>query len=316
MGAMVFFEKISIFDALWMTTTTVTSVGYGDATPVTFEGKMATIILIYFGGGMIFTQIALFLFEYRRSKHHKQLHGEWRWQMSNHIVFFNAPTGNYEEYFFQGIRQLRHSALKNHNSPIIIVSELITKPLTQKLRDLDVVHIQGYPNDPDIISAASVRDAHTIVVLTHDIADPMSDSLNFDIIHRLREENVRARIIAEAVTDENRKRLVAAGADHVIRPVRAYPEMIARTILAPGIENVIEELFSSQGEECIRYEHIFKGTWKKLMLKMIEEDIGTPVAYIDDHNHVHTNPPPSAEIHAKAVFVIVREENMVEKFER
>ncbi|MEM6602973.1 MAG: ion channel [Pseudomonadota bacterium] len=309
--SMIIFEDMALFDALWLTTITVSTVGYGDIVPVTSEGKIATMLFIYFGGGIIFTQIALFLFELRRNQHYNQLHGKWKWNMSEHIVFFNAPSGNYENYFFQAIRQLRHSSLKYHDSPIIIVSELITKPLTQRLLDLDVVHVQGYPNDPDIVRAASIRDAHTIVVLTHDIADPMSDSLNFDIIHRLREENVRARIIAEAVTDENRKRLIAAGADHVIRPVRAYPEMITRTILAPGIENVIEELFSSQGEECVRYERVYKGPWKKVMISMLEEDIGTPIAYLDHNNRVHTNPSPVTEVHTKAVFVIIREDNMI-----
>jgi len=314
-SSMIIFERLPFQDALWLSVTTVTTVGYGDITPQTFEGKLATIVLLYFGGGLILTQIALFLFEYRRNTHHKQLNGRWSWNMSDHIVFFNAPTGDYEHYFFHAIRQLRHSALKHHNAPVIIVSERITKPLPAKLLDMDVVHVQGYPNDPDIIRAASIRDAHTIVVLTHDIADPMSDSLNFDIIHRLREENVRARIIAEAVTDENRKRLMTAGADHVIRPVRAYPEMITRTILAPGIENVIEELFSSQGEECIRYERVFKGPWKKLVIHMIEEDVGTPVAYLDHNNRVHTNPNPKSEVHTKAIFVIIREENIIESYE-
>lgn len=39
----------SIFDAFWWTLTTLTTVGYGDIVPITFEGRIIGIILMIFG---------------------------------------------------------------------------------------------------------------------------------------------------------------------------------------------------------------------------------------------------------------------------
>jgi voltage-gated potassium channel len=44
------------------------------------------------------------------------------------------------------------------------------------------------------------------------------------------------------------------GADLVVRPLRGYPEMIIRALAAPGAEKILEDLFTSKGDECWRYD--------------------------------------------------------------
>ena len=47
----------------------------------------------------------------------------------------------------------------------------------------------------------------------------------------------------------------------MLRPVRTYPEILIRTILAPGSEAIIETLFNSVGEECIRFDLAIEMSW-------------------------------------------------------
>jgi len=49
----------SMFDALWWAITTLTTVGYGDIVPVTFEGRVIGIILMTFGIGIWTAAISL-----------------------------------------------------------------------------------------------------------------------------------------------------------------------------------------------------------------------------------------------------------------
>ena len=58
--------------------------------------------------------------------------------------------------------------------------------------------------------------------------------------------------MVEIVSDDNWPRLLKAGR-HVVRPIRSYPELLIRTILAPGSEKIFEDLFDSSGEECQKY---------------------------------------------------------------
>mgnify|MGYP000209091973 CR=1 FL=1 len=85
-----------------------------------------------------------------------------------------------------------------------------------------------------------MANASSIIVLAKRESDKASDGRTFDILHRLKELGVKGRILAECVDDANRDRLIKAGADVVIRPIRAYPEMILRAFVAPGAEEIIE----------------------------------------------------------------------------
>ena len=49
-GAMVWFEGMEAGDALWLTMTTMTTVGYGDLSAATPAGRIAAAALLYIGG--------------------------------------------------------------------------------------------------------------------------------------------------------------------------------------------------------------------------------------------------------------------------
>ena len=44
--AMMVFEGLSLWDAIWLTMTTMTTVGYGDISASSFFGRLSTIILM------------------------------------------------------------------------------------------------------------------------------------------------------------------------------------------------------------------------------------------------------------------------------
>ncbi|EPZ51008.1 ligand-gated ion channel [Bacteriovorax sp. BAL6_X] len=47
-------------DAIWWAFTTITTVGYGDITPITFWGRVTAIVLMIFGTGLFATYTAIF----------------------------------------------------------------------------------------------------------------------------------------------------------------------------------------------------------------------------------------------------------------
>lgn len=50
----------SLYDSIWWAFVTVTSVGYGDITPVTPAGRLVGIVLMIFGTGVFATYTAIF----------------------------------------------------------------------------------------------------------------------------------------------------------------------------------------------------------------------------------------------------------------
>lgn len=305
--AMMALEGMGWLDAIWLTLTSATTVGYGDLSAETPWGRVTTMVLLYGVGIAILAQVAAMYFEYRQETRNRMLKGDWSWSMENHIVFLNCPEEMGEAYFHAAISQLRASGESLAQAPILIVSDAFDNGLSSRLRELDVVHVSKPIMESQTLHDASVESAHTVVILAHHPQDLYADSVTFELIYRLRDMGVKGRIVAEVVNDEKRERMVKAGANSVLRPIRAYPEMLMRAILAPGSEQVIETLFNSYGEECIRYDVPVKANWLELINRLAQADIGLPIAYEDGEGRIHKNPHATEQVDARALFVLVHE---------
>jgi len=305
--AMMAMEGLSLGSAVWLTFTTITTTGYGDYAPKTVAGRMATIGLIYLSGIFLVTQAASAFFGLRVLRRQRMRRGEWRWGMRDHVVIVNAPADQPAEYLRRLLDQLHHSHAGTEAIQALVITEAFPDGMPPMLEDDPlIVQVRGRFDDPAALKAANVAAARVVVVLAEEEAERLSDSRAFDIIHRLREDGVRARIIAECVDDRNRERLKKAGADAVVRPLRGYPEMIVRAIVAPGTERIIERLFGSEGDECLRFAvRVERITWARLVSTVLEANFGTPIAYMDAEGHLHTNPAPHKALLATALFILV-----------
>ena len=170
------------------------------------------------------------------------------------------------------------------------------------------MHVHGRGDTADGLESADAARAAAIVVLA-ETDDPKSDGAAFDVIHRVRELNGDCLVLAECVDDGNRERLRKVGASSVMRPMRGYPEMMVRAVVAPGSEYIIENLFTSLGDECLRYDVAVEGVvWGKLASELIVKGMGTPVAYADaETESIECNPLASEPVNAKALYILVKE---------
>lgn len=308
-AAMMGFEGLNLADAIWLTFTTITTTGYGDFSAKTHAGRASTIVLIYLSGIFLLTQAGAAFFELRALRRDRQRRGEWRWNMRDHIVFVNAPELEPGDYLRRLLDQLHHSHAGWQNVHSLVITEAFPDGLPPDLEDDPfIVQLKGRFDDNAALDAAGVREARVIVVLAEREGDRRSDSATFDVIHRLREFGVGSRIVAECVDDLNRDRLGKAGASSLVRPMRGYPEMIVRAIVAPGAERIMERLFSSEGDECLRFDVSLDGlTWAEVAQAVLAENFGTAIGFTDVAGELHTNPRPDLVVSGRALYVLVDE---------
>jgi voltage-gated potassium channel len=309
--AMNLLEGMSWGDGLWLTLTTVTTVGYGDMAATTALGRFTTVILVYGGGIFILGKFAGDYFEYRSHLLEQKIKGHWSWNMRGHILILNEPISFQEQYLRRLVRQFREIPLYRER-PIQILTDHFPMGLPQSLREMDVAYYHGKSTDPKALVAVNAAHAAIIVVLVANEGDAASDGITFDILHRLKEAEVPGRVLAECVDDRNRERLLRAGANAVVRPIRAYPAMIVRAFTAPGAEQVIENMFTHKGDEYQRFELNVRQTWGRIVCSLVNADVGIPVAYVSaEKQEVISNPSPEETIQASALLVMVREGNSV-----
>ena len=91
----------------------------------------------------------------------------------------------------------------------------------------------------------------------------------------------------------------------MLRPVRAYPEMIIGGLLNPGSTAILENLFTAEGERIATEVSDQRGLWADIVSEHLRTNSGTPIAYRDaDTGKIVTAPPGDANITADAIFLL------------
>jgi hypothetical protein len=157
--AMMLFEGLIFMDALWLTMTTVTTVGYGDFSAETWPGRLSTVLLIYFGGVFVLFEAAATSFEYREARRRRMITGRWRWNMRDHILLLNVPAECPTAYLIRLICDLRASH-RYGDLPVLIVTRRFKEGLPEALHELGVVHYRGNADNPAVLEAARARGRH------------------------------------------------------------------------------------------------------------------------------------------------------------
>jgi voltage-gated potassium channel len=308
--AMLLFEDLTLRQAIWLTLTTLTTVGYGDYSAQSPSGQAATVIFLYFIGIFLLAQIAGEWIDYRIDRKDRMQKGMWRWKMKDHIVIINTPDTDGERYLHVLVEQIRNTPSLT-DCPVQIFSAGFPAGLPVELREMGVVHHHGAPEGRSDLSVVDVEQARFVLVLAVSTSDYRADSLTMDILSQLKEHNTQGHIIAECLQEENRARFRNLGADAVLRPVRAYPEFVVRAMAAPGTEEIIEDLFTHAGAHPRRYDvSIQCKSWGELAARLLRAGLGTPIGYLDHKEIVVTNPKANMEVEGKAIFLMVDDQSI------
>jgi voltage-gated potassium channel len=307
--AMMVFEGFALGDSIWLTMTTMTTVGYGDISATTTLGRVSTIVLMYVFGIFLLAQIAGEWFDYRLDRREKMRLGYWRWNMNDHIVIINTPNLNGSRYLRILVEQIRGTPMLE-DCPIQVLSPNFPDGLPNDIATHGVVLHSGRPEGRMSLSEVDVERARFIVLMAEDTNDYRSDSLTIDVLDQLGSFHDTGHVIAECVEESNRERLMKHGANAVIRPVRAYPELMVRAMAAPGTEAIMEDLFKYQGSHARRYNVPFKNqAWGELAARLLKNGLGTPLGFLGMDEEVVVNPKPGSVVSGRALFLMVSQDS-------
>lgn len=309
--AMMLFDGMGVGDAIWLTMTTLLTVGYGDLSAASFWGRTATIVLLYLVGITLLAKLAGDYIDFRLQRKQDMLCGRWRWNMHDHVVIINSPDHNPVVYFQRLVRQL-HATEEFAGAPVQILTNDFPDGLPPALRELGVVHYQGETTDQSCLQAVTPNRARAILLLAKDEYSRISDSVTVDVLLQLQSlyGEQLPRLVAELVHEENRPRALSAGADATLRPVRAYPEILVQALIAPGSEQVLENLFTVDDDHTRRYAvRMQDALWSDVVCRVMQAGLGTLMAYVGEDEQIVCHPPHDHRFTAKALLVVVESVN-------
>lgn len=306
--AMVWLEEMRFMDAVWLTATTITTVGYGDLSAKTDLGRLATVVLIYAGGIFVLAQAVGVYVDWRSETREKKALGAWDWKhMKNHLILIGEPSGDCVQHIARLIDQVRSHEDWADIEVGFLTNVFADGRLPSELADRGVFYVAGLATDPKALAKIHPETARAILVFSASESDRDSDARVLDTVIRVREVAGPAPlVVAECVEKADKTRLQTFGASQVIRPMHGYPEMASRALISPGAEELIENLFTTEGDECRRYDlpGIWTGPWLDLMVTLVGQQIGTPIGCLDEAGKLISN-PVGQTVSTKTIFVVV-----------
>ena len=307
--AMMWLEGMSAWDGLWLTATTVMTVGYGDLSAKTQAGRAATLLLMYAGGIFVLAKAVADYAEWRSTVRERQAGGAWDWKMKDHLLLVGEPSGDATQHVARLVDQVRLHPAWAEVEVLMLTRAFGDGRIAGVLAERGLVHVAGAAADPRALDKAHPESARAVLVFASSETDREADARVLDTVMRLRERSATVPVVAECVEHGDRARLQKAGATQTIRPMHGYPEMAARALVSPGAEALIENLFTAEGDECLRVElgQAWRGPWNELLLRVVQAGIGTPVGYAAADGSVVAS-PVGREVEAVSIFLIVCDE--------
>jgi voltage-gated potassium channel len=296
-------EDMDPLNALYMTVITLSTVGFGEVNPLHPEGKLFAIALIIVGFFVV----------------------------GSMVTFLGQMTleGRFRELVVRRKMEKKLKSIKDHY--IIAgygrVGRHVTAEIAAKKADYVVIegdreavellvaegrpHVAGDATTEDVLAEAGIERARTL------ISTLPQEALNVYLTLTARHMNPKLNIIARADFEEGEKKLIRAGADHVVIPHVLGGIRMAKAALQPNVVDFMQ--MTSMGEAGLSVEElrIPDGAWlmgQSFLGSNLKRDYGVTVIGIKQQGEqMRVNPGPQTVINSGDILVILGDTHDLER---
>ena len=227
-------EGWSILDSLYVTVQTVTTVGFGDVTPKSIQGRIFATVFMLVGVGVVLyaltstvqsivqSELVAAFGQRRRSRKMSKLR--------NHFIICGA--GRVGSHLVRDLQQ---------TGEIFIVIERDPQRVAE-LTDQGVVVLVRDATLEESLREAGVEYARGLAACLPDDAD------NVYVVLSARDLNAKLHIVARAAEEQAEVKLVRAGANRVVAPTIIGGHRMATALIKPAVADFIDSITASQLE--------------------------------------------------------------------
>ncbi len=299
-------EDQTALNAFYMTTITVTTVGFREAFPLSPVGQAFTILLAFGGVGVIL----LIASEFARAildTDIRRMIGIRRdltmiKNLSQHIVVLGSGRmgGAVVE------------VLRNRGVAFAVVD--LDPDRCRELEEEHLPVVRGDATQEDVLQAAGIGRASTLITCLAD------DAHNVYSILLAKQLNHKITVIARAVEDGAEERLRLAGADRVLNPYKVGGMRLAITALKPTVTDFIDASLSGSSIELELAEVVVHPSsdlaGKTLAGAEVRQRFGIIVVALKRGEESTFNPGPDERIEGGDVLVALGPTQALESIER
>jgi voltage-gated potassium channel len=219
-------EHFPLIDAVYMTVTTLTTVGFGEIHPLSPAGRLFTIGLICVGLATVYGVIGsalelLFEEHLRGAVEHRRVEHRLR-QLKDHVIICG--------YGRIGQELARELAAQDHLFVVVDRDPQHAAALTEA----SILHVIGDASEEETLRHAGIERARSLIAVAS------TDAENIFITLTSRSLNPRLQIVARSVREQDQHKLRRAGADRVVSPYVFGARRIATEIYHPDVVDLLD----------------------------------------------------------------------------
>ena len=253
----------------WWAIVTMTTVGYGDFTPKTLEGRMFAVFVMFAGISLtaMFTAIISSIFVAKRIREEKGLE---KVNIKNHIIL--CGWNRNADKIIDSIQYLAEAPRKN----IVLINDLDEEEIARlktRYRKIRLHFVVGDFTSEQVLEKANLEAAETVIIIPSDINDsiqnPDDKTIRAALTIKGLEPNIR--LIAYLHDRENLTHIKRANADEVVISDDFGAYMLASHVMDPGIPQTVNRLL----------DNVSKNRFKRVDIP--SEFIGKPFDNLFNH---------------------------------
>jgi voltage-gated potassium channel len=225
-------EGWTLFDALYMTVTTVTTVGFSEVHPLSTAGRAFTMVLVIVGVGTLFYvlgNVARLLLE-----------GELRGVLGKYRIEGKMRTLT-NHYIVCGYGRMGKRICKELSAkplPFVVIEK--NPEFIEALQREGVMYIEGDATQDEVLVQAGIERAKALVSVVG------SDTENLYIVLTARGLNKDLYIVARAGEEGSEQKLLRAGANRVSSPYLTGGMQVAQALIRPAVMDFLELATASE----------------------------------------------------------------------
>ena len=242
----------TLFDAIWYTLVTITTVGYGDITPHSVLGRTSAMILLLAGValfGALSGKFASFLFHRQQKKDRGLLKMN---KIKNHFLICGWKP-NFE-------RILEGILLANPEIPpekIILLnnsSQNEMEKIKADSRFKNINYIHGDFTDEDTLLKSQIKTAERTLILadnSENFSSLETDSRTVLAVITIKNLNPKIYCVAEIIDSKFEKHLSLAHCDEIILSADYGQNLLIQASSGKGMSHILRELISEESDSGI-----------------------------------------------------------------